>query len=321
MIEFLTQLQYSFSITGPIFLMLGLGVYLRRIGMINDAFIETGSKLVFSLTLPAMLFLSVAGANLQQLTNLHLFGFAIIANILVYVLFECISPLLIGSKSDTGVVVQGAFRANTGIIGLAYVSNAFGQDGLVVGSLYVAVITVLYNILAVITLTRSNPSQQGSSIGFMYLLRSIIKNPLIISIMLAIPFSLFQIPLPQLITDSGSYFANMTLPLALLCTGASLDFNQLRQDSRKARISSIGRLVIAPLLITVSGYLLGFENLELGIIFLMSAAPTAAASYVMARAMGANAILAANVIAITTLGSLFTSSLGITLLKTFQVVS
>ncbi|MGF1680155.1 AEC family transporter [Photobacterium minamisatsumaniensis] len=319
--EFLTQLQYSFSITGPIFLMLGLGVYLRRIGMLNDVFIEIGSKLVFSITLPAMLFLSVAKADLQQLTNLHLFGFALMANIAIFVIFELITPFIIKNRADTGVVVQGAFRANTGIIGLAYVSNAFGNDGLAVGSLYVAVVTVLYNILAVITLTRSNPSQQEKGIGVSYFIRSIIKNPLIISIALAIPFSFFQIPLPHLITQSGGYFADMTLPLALLCTGASLDFKQLRHDSKSTHFSSCGRLVIAPLLITATGYLMGFRELELGVIFLMSAAPTAAASYVMSRAMGANATLAANIIAITTLGSLFTSSLGITVLKTFHIVS
>lgn len=310
---FLTQLSFSFSVTGPIFVMLGLGILLKQWGLLDDKFIETGSKLVFTVTLPALLFLSVVKADLQQIGNLHLLFFAVIANILIYLIFELTAHWLIKDKNETGVIVQGAFRANTGVIGLAYVANAFGDNGLVVGSLYVAVITVLYNILAVITLTRS--SKAARPINFGYLLRSILKNPLIISICAAVPFSLLNIEIPAVLLKSGNYFADMTLPLALLCTGASLDLGQLRQDSAYANYSTCGRLIIAPGLITLAGYLAGFRGLELGIIFLMSAAPTAAASYVMARSMGANAKLAANVIAMTTLGSLFTCSLGITVLN------
>lgn len=52
----------------------------------------------------------------------------------------------------------------------------------------------------------------------------------------------------------------------------------------------------------------------------MTSAPTAAASYVMARAMGGNATLAANIIALTTVFSLFTCTLGIFLLSSFGVI-
>ncbi len=54
---------------------------------------------------------------------------------------------------------------------------------------------------------------------------------------------------------------------------------------------------------TLGGLLMGFRGATLGVIFLFSATPTAAGSYVMTRAMGGNATLAANIIAITTVGS------------------
>ncbi len=61
--EFLDTLEFSLSVTGPIFVILGLGGWLRRIGMINDAFIEVGSRLVFNVTLPALLFVSAPGVG------------------------------------------------------------------------------------------------------------------------------------------------------------------------------------------------------------------------------------------------------------------
>lgn len=59
----LHQLQFSLSITGPICLMLVLGVIFKRFGLINDNFIEIGSKLVFKVTLPAMLFVSIVASE------------------------------------------------------------------------------------------------------------------------------------------------------------------------------------------------------------------------------------------------------------------
>ncbi|MEZ9333330.1 AEC family transporter, partial [Vibrio sp. 10N.286.51.A4] len=57
------QFAFSASVTGPICLMLFLGVMLKRIGLINDNFIDVASKVVFQVTLPAMLFLSIVQSN------------------------------------------------------------------------------------------------------------------------------------------------------------------------------------------------------------------------------------------------------------------
>ncbi|MGF1693261.1 AEC family transporter [Photobacterium kagoshimensis] len=313
MSAFIDQLFFSISVTGPIFIMLALGVVLKSRGLIDDKFTEGGSRLVFNVTLPALLFLSVVKADLQQADHFQLIAFALIGNLILFGLFELFCGTMIKKRSDIGVVVQGSFRANTGIIGLAYAANAYGEAGLVIGSLYVAAITVLYNILAVITLTRH--SETNTPLNIHQLLRSIVRNPLIISIFAAVPISYLHIELPAILLQSGRYFADMTLPLALLCTGASLDFRQLKQESTSANVASVGRLIVAPAALTIAGYLIGFRQIELGIIFLMSAAPTAAASYVMAHSMGANAKLAANIIALTTIASTFSCSLGITLLN------
>ena len=52
-------------------------------------------------------------------------------------------------------------------------------------------------------------------------------------------------------------------------------------------------------------------------LFLLAAAPTASASFIMARALGGNSQLAANIIAISTLFSIVTASLGLALLKVY----
>ena len=129
-----------------------------------------------------------------------------------------------------------------------------------------------------------------------------------------------SIPVPDMMIHTGQYFANMTLPLALLCTGGSLNISELRHDKASNIISSSYKLILCPLFITLGGFWYGFRGLELSIIFFMTASPAAAASYVMARAMGGNATLAANIIALTTVGSIVTTTLGIVVLSSFQLM-
>lgn len=315
---FFESLQFSFSIVGPICLLLFLGWFLRRTNTINDAFIEIGSKLVFKVTLPTLLFLGIVKMDHQAEIDFNLITYGLIANFLFFILSILATTYWIKEKQDHGVIIQGAFRSNTAIIGLAYMANVYGEASLGLAAVYVASHTVLYNILSVIILS---PKQEGVNAKMLLgLVKSILKNPLIISIILGLIFFLLAIPVPKIVVDTGQYFSDMTLPVALLCTGGSLSIRALKDNSVNCRFSTMLKIVIGPVFITGGAYLLGYSGEMLGLVYFMSAAPTAAASYVMARAMGHSAELAANIIAMTTMGSLITSSLGVSLLYWLQLI-
>jgi malonate transporter and related proteins len=316
MSNFLEILGFSFSITAPIFIILALGVWFAYLGLINDNFIEVGSKLVFNVTLPILLFISISKTHISEVTNSALIVYAAIGTVVVYFLLELIAHYFIHPEEDRGVIVQGAFRSNMGIIGLAYCINAYGQAGLVAASLYLGLITILFNILSVITLNRSLHKNKGIGNTLM----GIITNPLIIGIVLALPIAWTDTQVPEIILDTGEYFAQMTLPLALLCTGGSLNFKALQCDLNKALFASACKLIFVPFLLTFGGFLLGFRGIDLGVLFLLSSAPTAAASYIMVRAMGGNSALAANIIVLTVIGSLFATSFGVTLLRSLELM-
>lgn len=321
MAEFLAQLQFSASITGPICLMLLLGVFLKRIAVIDDAFIDVASRLVFQVTLPALLFLSIVGSKHDFSSSTPLILFGLSANLIFFVFVVIATKTLFTASSDKGVVIQGSYRANTAIIGLAYVANAYGETGIALAAIYVAPMTILYNILAVIALSPKNDKEKASGLkAFSVIVKGITKNPLIIAIMLGLIVYFLSIPIPNMVLNAGQYFASMTLPLALLCTGGSLNIKSLKGDQRITWFATVNKLVFAPILITGTALLFGFRGLDLGIVFFMSAAPTAAASYVMARAMGGNAALAANIIALTTVASLVTCTLGIFALSSLSLM-
>jgi hypothetical protein len=310
MTAFLASFGFSLSVTTPIFIVLLVGIYLKRINFINDAFIDVSSKLVFNISLPLLLFFSILKTPLEQITNLSLIVYAALATTTVFILLELWAKRLEPSE-DRGVFVQGAFRANMGFIGLAYCVNAYGEAGLIAASIYLGLITALYNVLSVITLNRSMHREQN----VVKILKGIAKNPLIIGIIAGLVVSALHIPMPGFAEKTGQYFANLALPLALLCTGGSLNFQELKSNPNKTLYATVAKLFIVPFAITAGGVLMGFRGIDLGILFLMCSAPTASASFVMVKGIGGNHKLAANIIALTSLGSIVSVSLGIMILR------
>ncbi len=101
---------------------------------------------------------------------------AVRAHAALLLLLELIAARWVHPVEERGIVIQGGFRSNMGIIGLAYCVNAYGNQGLITASLYLALVTILFNVLSVITLSRS--FNRGA--GIRATLLGIAKNPLIL---------------------------------------------------------------------------------------------------------------------------------------------
>ena len=314
----LADLIFSVAITAPIFCILGLGILFKRIGWITNEFAKLGSALVFKVTLPCLLFVKLVETDFRHDLPIRLVVYALISTTLIFFFLDRVVSPHLKNPLDRGVFVQGAFRSNMGIIGLAFCLSAFGEGAVAKASIYLAVMTTLYNILAVITLLRHQDGVPGRG-ELSRIFIGILKNPLILSISAGIILSLADIWVPSILLNTGSYFAQMTLPLALLCAGASIRLQDF-QISRPLYWATTGKLLFVPLLITLGGMVVGLRGESLGILYLMCAAPTAAASYPMTQAMGGNHHLAAAIIAATSLGSMIFTTLGIFLMRSFQLI-
>lgn len=301
----------TLNITAPVFAMLFMGVLLKRINAINDGFIHTASSLVFNVCMPALLFLGIYHADLSAAVKPGLLLYFVVATLggfslaWAYALWRC-------PREDRGVYTQGAFRGNNGVIGLALAASMYGDYGISLGAVLAGLVILLYNSLAAVVLAVYSSSTKSDPWS---ILKSILRNPLIISVLLATPMAYGQVPLPNWLLTSSDYLAQMTLPLALICIGGTLSLASLRNSGSLAISASLLKMVWLPLIGTFGAWLWGFRGAELGILFLYFGSPTAAASYVMARAVNGNHELAASIIVITTVAAALTTNIGIFLLQ------
>ncbi|MCE3026120.1 MULTISPECIES: AEC family transporter [unclassified Salinicola] len=312
----LAAFTHTLEITLPVFLMVFLGLGLKRLGWIDAAFINTASSLVFRVTMPTLLFLSIIQADLDSALQprliLYFVGFTLASFCLAWLWAIWRHPYV-----ERGIFTQGAFRANNGIVGLALAASQYGDYGLSVGGILAGAVIVVYNVVSVIVLSiysEDVPTDLRS------LARNLAKNPLILSVVLAIPVALLGLDLPTWLLTSGGYLGSMSLPLGLICIGGTLSITAFKRSSTIALDASLWKLVWVPLLGVLGALALGIRGPALGILFLFLGSPGAAASFVMAKAFKANDKLAANIIVITTFGSMFSLSLGLIVLKWLGLV-
>ncbi|MGB1310506.1 MAG: AEC family transporter [Leucothrix sp.] len=312
----LSNLAFALAVTAPTFLLICLGIFLKRVGIITNEFAQIGSDLVFKVTLPCMLFVKLIQVNFDA-PPLALVIYALAATFITFLILELvIAPRL--EQADRSAFVQGAFRSNMGIIGLAYCINAYGDGVLVSVSIYLAFVTILYNILSLLTLTKHqlNPHQAPT---LRRTLLEISRNPLILSIIISLTLSLVSFKPPHFLLESMDYIGSMSMPLALLCIGASIRWRDFRV-STNLYWATLAKLLLVPGVITLGGIAVGLRGESLGVLYLMSAAPSATAGYAMLRAMGGNHYLGAAIIATTSLGSVIAITLGLFTLRIYDLI-
>lgn len=312
----LSAIFFALTITMPNLLLMALGVYLKKTNAIDDNFVHVGSNVVFNYCLPCLLFFSVLKSEISFYENINLLSAGLMTTFTLFFLAEIYAKFFVQDIRDKGVFVQGVFRSNMAIISLASVVNAYGDKAISIGALYMGVITILYNVLSVITLSRTQKDSTGFQQKSMNMFKKIAKNPLIVALVLAFVYKGIDLPmLPTFINKTGELLANTALPLALICAGASINAKTMFALTGVSMQASIGRIVVAPLLAVLAGLLFGLEPMSFGVLFMMVASPAAAASYVMAKAMGGNAILAANILAFTTVFSMIGMAVGMAILR------
>ena len=300
---FLTCLAVSLPTFGWVL----AGVVLARVGWLPQSLNDRISRYSFNYGLPLMLFAGAAGVDFASLLGARFLLAGVLGTLLVLVTSWIYSRWRGHPVGDGGVFVQGAFRSNLAIVGLALCIAAYGERGAQLAALAVAVMTTLYNVLAVIVLNRT----LGGNTSPLAAIKGILRNPLIIGIAAGVALSLSGLPVPTLVDDASRWLSAFFLPLVLVCVGGAMKLGDLRSSGTLAWEATAWRLLVGPALTVVLALALGVRGEALGALFLLVATPAAASGYIMVAAARGNATLAANIVVLSTVLSAITLPLGL----------
>jgi predicted permease len=300
------------NVTGPVFVMVLVGLFLRRSRLITEAFVQQSSNLVFRATMPVMIAVGLMRTDISTAFDPTAGVIFFIFSIISFILIWGWASIRVHPREDRGVYVQGAFRHNCGMVGLALVVNQYGESGLGIASFLLSLHALIFNIMSILVLSYYSSSLK---LKLTKLVVDIFKNPLIISVLAGISLNLLGVRFSPWVESSLVSFGSLTLTLGLICVGASLSLSGVRLSGGVAISAVLTKLIWIPGVSAAILIAMGVDGMVLGALVLFMASPTAAASVVMVRAAGGNASLAAAIVVLSTLGSVLTVPAGLMALK------
>ena len=312
------NLIFSLNATVPVFLLMILGLFLRRIGWMDDVFASKMNQFVFRVPLPVLVFADLASVDFDQIWNTRFVLFCFAVTIISIGISACVSGLW-HDRSIRGEFIQASYRSSAALLGIAFIQNIYGTSGMaplmIIGSV------PLYNIMAVAVLSVYKPGRPGIDKKVMKdTLLGIMKNPIIIGIAAGLLWSAFRIPMPHILEKTVQNIGGVAAPLGLMAMGASFDlkkaFARLKISVTAAFIKLIG---FCALFLPAAVYL-GFREEELVAILVMLGSATTVSCYVMAKNMGHEGVLSSGVVMLTTLFSAFTLTGWLYILKSLGLI-
>ena len=304
----------AFNVVFPIFLIMMLGVILKRKNMVDDKSLNVMNSLIFRLFMPMLLFFNIYNTgDLSTLSfdNLKLLAYAFISILIILFFAWLIYMPNVKDKKKLSVLIQGVYRGNFVLFGLAIADSLYGKENLGTVSLLTAIVIPTFNVIAVILLEYYS----GNEVNKIKLIKQVFKNPLIIATLTAIVFLVLKINIPKPVYKAIGDISKIATPLAFLVLGAGLKFGNILKNLKYLISVNILRLIGNPLITVGLGKLLGFQGIELVALLSMSACPTAVVSHTMPKEMNADGDLAGEIVATTSMLSIFTIFCWVLVLK------
>lgn len=290
----------------PVFLLIATGWLARVSGLIEDKHWNGIERATYFIFFPAIIIDTLARADLGSVPVLGVGGALIGAILIIAAALLAIRPALqrwmgLDGPAFTSLF-QGSTRWNT-FIGLAVASSLFGPHGVTLMAVAIAAMVPLLNILAFYVLARfaGGPPQT-----LVQTLRSFAANPFIWSCAIGLLLNASGFPLPKSVGSFVEILGRAALAAGLLIVGAGLDVRRIAKPTAPHLLSLAAKLVVLPLVAVSLARLFGVGGIDLEVTVIAASVPTASGAYALAKQMGGDAALMAEIITLQTLASLVT---------------
>jgi malonate transporter and related proteins len=298
----------------PVFLLIVFGTVLKKTLMPLETQWQGLERLTYYVLFPALLVQTLVKADLSKVPVAGVGGALLLSALLVSAICLALWPLLARSAVDGPAftsIFQGATRWQT-YVALAVSGNLYGDQGLALASVAMVAIIPLVNVLSVAVLAHFAATEKQSPGAIML---TVARNPLIWACVIGLVINVLHIPLPKIWHEVADALSRASLSIGLLVTGAGLQLKGFLRPSLAATLGVVFKLVLMPVLAIGLALWFGLSGANLVIVAACSAVPTSPSSYVLARQMGGDAPLLAQIITLQTIFAVITMPVVIALMR------
>src|SRR4051795_2375408 len=300
----------------PVFILIVLGVVLKRTLMRLDTQWNGLERLTYFVLFPMLLIQTLVKADLSRVPVAGVGGALLLSALAMSLLCLALRPALSRLDIDGPAftsIFQGAIRWQT-YVALSVSANMFGEVGLALASVAMVAIIPLVNVLSVAVLAHY-ASREKQSAGAIVM--TVVRNPLIWACVIGLVLNLAHIPLPGIWHEVADALGRSSLAIGLLVTGAGLHLEGMFRPSIAASVAVFLKLVLMPVIAVALALWFGLSGSNLAIVTACSAVPASSSAYVLARQMGGDAPLLAQIITLQTILAAITMPIAIALAAWF----
>lgn len=299
------NLIFSLNATIPIFLVMIVGYVLRRVHMVDDAFVKTLNSFNYKITLPVLLVVDIAEADFYAVWDTKFVLFCFLVTLSCILAISLVSFFFIKDKLIKGEFIQASYRGSAAVLGVAFMQNIYGTSA--IAPLMILATVPLYNVAAVVILSVTSSESDGFDKGSLKKsLKGIMTNPIIWGILIGMILSVARIEMPPVINKTLHNFSVLATPLALIGLGAGFEGKKALAKLKPTIASTLIKLFVMPAIFLPLAATMGFRNEKMVAILIMLGAPTTVSCYIMSRNMGHEGVLSSSCVVSTTfLSSVF----------------
>ena len=296
------SLQISLNAVLPLCLYMAAGYLAKKRGLIDEEIILKFNKVAFLVFLSTSVFNAIYSSDLSTAVKPKLILFVLCGILVEFLYGFLVANKVADQENQKGVIVQGIFRSNFTLIGLAIARALLPHEDIAPVVFLCALITPEFNILAVIALSLYG----GEKVRPREVALRIVTNPLILATAAGILCLLLKVRFPKSIETAINGMAGVATPLMLFLLGAFFRFDSFGNIARQLSITTAFKLVFNPAIFLTIGYLLGFRGVEFTGLIGIFASSAAVSSFTMSQQMGGDAELAGGIVILTSLFSCLT---------------
>lgn len=290
---------HIFTALIPIFSLIMIGYFLKKIKFPSYEFWPQADKLTYYILMPSLLIYKLSNANLKEVDSFNFVLTALLTITIILFILMLINKFFRAKDDAFTSVVQGGIRFNTYVF-LALADSIFGDTGLVLAVILMTFVIPFINILC-ISIFALYVSE--SRLTFTYLLKSIVTNPLIMACFIGGSINYIGIEVPIIADKILAILSSAALPLGLLSVGFGLVIKEINSSKSEIFNSNFAKLVLTPIIMFLIAKFFELDNQMISILVIFAVLPTAPSSFVLARQLGGDVRLMSSIITVQTLVS------------------
>jgi malonate transporter len=288
----------------PVFAVILTGWFVGYAGYLSRTLSDALIRFSYNIAMPALLIVTIAQEPDRSLINWRFIvafgGGSLLCFMLVFGVISIYVSRSLGSRTMYGMA---ASMTNTGFVALPVLQAIYGPRAVLPAAIATVFVAVVMFPLAVILLELGQRDAHGAPTAPMVTLKHVVLNPMVISTLIGMLWSVLGLRLPGPVTAYLGILADALTPCALFAIGLGLSIDGLLANIGLSSMLSAVKLVIMPLIVYGLSLSLGLDPLYTIAAVICAAVPTAKTVYILAGEYHCEEMMVASTVSMTTLAS------------------